>query len=559
MQTLNDISIKKKLVLVIMLVVMTAMSVACTAFVVNDVQLIKQDMAQQLTALAQVLGTTSTAALERGDRATVEKLLDSLHIYSALRTAIVCDAKGAVFASYSSGDVPIEAPVIARESGYQFRHGHLEVVKTLDVGGHRLGTIFLEGDLNFIWLQMLQYAVIVVVVLLVSCGAGYLLAAKLQRIISGPILDLTHTVQDISRKNDYGIRVNKSGGDELGTLCDEFNRMLDQIESTKQALQQSHDELEIRVQDRTRELSETNQELSKEIVERVRAERELEAVHREFVDAARRAGMAEIATGVLHNVGNVLNSVNVSATMLTNQLRASKLNQLVQVVSLLDQHQANLAEFIANDEKGRQVPRFLKVLSEHLAKEDQSLAAEAESLVANVEYIKAIIATQQSYAKSERLAEATDVNAILDDALRLNSESFDRHGIHVERDFADLAPLFVDKQRVMQIVTNLIKNAKESLIEHEGGRRVLRLSTRTEDDRLVLEVTDTGLGIEPESLTRIFAHGFTTKSTGHGFGLHSCANAATEMEGSLSAASAGPMQGATFTLKLPLRPVPVMA
>jgi signal transduction histidine kinase len=258
-------------------------------------------------------------------------------------------------------------------------------------------------------------------------------------------------------------------------------------------------------------------------------------------------------------VGNVLNSVNVSATMVANQLRSSKLNQLTQVVTLLDQHESHLGEFIANDEKGRQVPRFLKVLAEHLAKEDQSLVEEAESLVANVEHIKAIVATQQSYASSGDLAEPADVNAILDDAVRLNSESFDRHGIQVQRDYADLPPLFVDKQRVMQIVINLIKNARESLLERQEGDRVLKLCTRTEVDRLVLEVSDTGIGIPAENLTRVFAHGFTTKPNGHGFGLHSCANAATEMEGSVSAASAGPMQGATFTLKLPLRPVPVMA
>ena len=157
------------------------------------------------------------------------------------------------------------------------------------------------------------------------------------------------------------------------------------------------------------------------------------------------------------------------------------------------------------------------------------------------------------------MAEPTDVNAILDDALRLNSESFNRHGIEIERDYADLPAMMVDKQRVMQIVINLIKNAKESLLERDGVPRVLTLRTRIDDDRLVLEIGDSGVGIKQENLTRIFAHGFTTKSTGHGFGLHSCANAATEMEGSLSAASAGPMQGATFTLKLPLRPVPVMA
>jgi C4-dicarboxylate-specific signal transduction histidine kinase len=337
--------------------------------------------------------------------------------------------------------------------------------------------------------------------------------------------------------------------------------MLDQIETTKKALQQSHDELEIRVQDRTRELSETNAELKIEIAERVRAERELDVAHRQLIDAARRAGMAEIATGVLHNVGNVLNSVNVSATMVANQLKSTKTGQLTQVVSLLDQHQSNLGEFFANDEKGKQIPRFLKMLSEHLVKEDESLLAEAESLIANVEHIKAIVATQQTYANpgASGLAEPTEVNAILDDALRINSEAFNRHGIEVERDYADLPAVMIDKQRVMQIVINLIKNAKEALLETAGVPRVLKLCTRIDDDRLVLEVSDTGIGIQPENLTRIFAHGFTTKSSGHGFGLHSCANAATEMEGSLSASSAGPRQGATFTLKLPLRPVPVMA
>ena len=373
MQSLNDVSIKKKLVLLIMLIVMSAMSVACTAFVVNDVLLIKKEMAQQLSALAEIMGTMSTAALQGGDKESVQQQLDLLKIYPAIRTAIVYGADDGEFAYYLKSGQREKAVLEHRDTGYQFRHGHLEVVRAIVANDQRLGTVYLEGDLNFIWWQMLQYAIIAVVVLLVSCGAGHLLAIRLQRIISGPILDLTRVAQDISQKNDYGIRVPKEGNDELGTLCDEFNRMLDQIETTKKALQQSHDELEIRVEDRTRELSETNVELSKEIAERVRAERELEVVHREFVEAARRAGMAEIATGVLHNVGNVLNSVNVSATMFANQLKSTKAGQLTQVVSLLDQHQTNLAEFLANDEKGKQIPRFLKMLSEHLVKEDESL------------------------------------------------------------------------------------------------------------------------------------------------------------------------------------------
>jgi two-component system, NtrC family, sensor kinase len=558
MQSLKDSSIKKKLMLVTMLAVMTAMSVACTAFVIYDVRVIKTHMAQHLSTLASVLGSGSIANLSSNDGPAEQRLLKSLSTSPVVRTAVVYDAHGAILATFPADQPRETLPPMPQSTGYQFRHGHLEVVKTIDSDGKQLGAMYLEGDLDFVGRQMLQYAGIVVIVLMVSCGTAYLLASKLQRFISGPVLDLTRTAQDISRQNDYGIRVAKAGDDELGALCDEFNRMLDQIQATKLALQQSHDDLELRVDQRTHELTQANTELSKEVAERVRAERELEVVHREFVTAARRAGMAEIATGVLHNVGNVLNSVNVSASLLASQLQSSRLSQLGQVVTLLDEHGDNPGDFLARDEKGKQIPRFLKVLAEHLVKEDESLMAETQSLITNIEHIKAIIATQQSYATAGGLVEPTDINAILNDAVKLNAESFDRHQIEVQRDFADLPLVLVDKQRVMQIVINLVKNANESLTERTGSKRILTLRTHTEHDRLVVEVGDTGLGIKRENLTRMFAHGFTTKPTGHGFGLHSCANAATEMDGSLSAHSEGEMKGATFILNLPFQPAAVL-
>jgi C4-dicarboxylate-specific signal transduction histidine kinase len=125
----------------------------------------------------------------------------------------------------------------------------------------------------------------------------------------------------------------------------------------------------------------------------------------------------------------------------------------------------------------------------------------------------------------------------------------------VVRDFADLPPVLIDKQRVLQIVINLVKNAKEALLEQRQAERTVTLRSRQQDGRLLIEVQDTGSGIKPQNLTRIFSHGFTTKKSGHGFGLHSCANAATEMNGSLSARSDGELSGATFTLNLPYTPV----
>jgi C4-dicarboxylate-specific signal transduction histidine kinase len=413
------------------------------------------------------------------------------------------------------------------------------------------------GDLDVINKQLMNYAVVVVVVMLISCGAAYLLASKLQILISGPILDLTRTAQQISAKNDYSIRATKTGNDELGTLCEKFNHMLDQVELSNAALEQAHNDLERRVEERTRQLSVTNSELNKEIAERLKAEEKLESVHREFVDAARRAGMAEIATGVLHNVGNVLNSVNVSATMLTNQLKTSKVAQLGQVVNLIDQNSADLGTFITNNEKGKQVPRFLKVLSEHLAADEKALLEEAEALIANVDHIKTIISTQQSYATSGGMVEPVEVNTLLDDAVKLHATSFGKHRIELIRDYAELPTLLIDKQRLMQIVINLVKNAKEALREQQERERKLIVRTKHEAGRLIIEVSDTGIGIKPEQLTKVFSHGFTTKATGHGFGLHSCANAATEMEGKLTASSPGSMQGATFRLELPFRPATV--
>jgi two-component system NtrC family sensor kinase len=557
MQSLKNISIKTKLMVLTMLAVMTAMTLACSGFVINDVRLMRQDMTQQLTALAEVLGANTTAALTFDDSETATQLLNSLKMQQVVTRAMLYNVQGELFASYSAVPREGDAPKMPEFTGHEFSDQLLHVVQPVTENGERMGTIYLQGDLDVIYAQMSNYAKVVLVVMLISCGAAYMLASRLQVLISGPILDLTATAQQISDRNDYSIRATKVGTDELGTLCDKFNHMLDQVVASKAELEEAHNDLERRVEERTRQLSETNSELNKEIGDRLRAEEKLENVHREFVDAARRAGMAEIATGVLHNVGNVLNSVNVSATMLTNQLKTSKVTQLNQVVNLMEQNAGDLGTFITSNEKGKQVPRFLKVLSEHLAADERALLEEAEALIANVDHIKTIISTQQSYATSGGMVEPVEVNALLDDAVKLHAASFGKHRIELIREYAELPTLLIDKQRLMQIVINLVKNAKEALREQQERDRRLTVRTRNEEDRLIIEVSDTGIGIKSEQITKIFSHGFTTKATGHGFGLHSCANAATEMEGKLTASSAGTMQGATFRLDLPYRPATV--
>ncbi|MBD9462104.1 DAHL domain-containing protein [Pseudomonas sp. Pdm06] len=304
------------------------------------------------------------------------------------------------------------------------------------------------------------------------------------------------------------------------------------INQINQALQSSNERLEERVQERTRELME--------------AEREL-------VDAARMAGMAEIATNVLHNVGNVLNSVNISAELVTRKLRSSKTQGLTKAVNMMNEHAEDLGRFITLDEKGRLLPRYFNELVDSIAAEQKLLIDELAQLTKSIDHIKEIVTTQQTYAGAARLIEPLNVSDLFEDALRMNSGALSRHHVTVIKDYQDVPAIMGDKHRLLLILINLISNAKFAMSHISEHPREMTLGIRILDEtQLCLSVKDRGEGISPENLARIFNHGFTTRKDGHGFGLHSCALAAVEMNGRLHVHSDGPGQGALFTLEIPL-------
>jgi C4-dicarboxylate-specific signal transduction histidine kinase len=292
--------------------------------------------------------------------------------------------------------------------------------------------------------------------------------------------------------------------------------------------------------------------ISKDVTKEKETEFALERAQRELVDASRLAGMAEVATGVLHNVGNVLNSLNVSASVISAGLKKSKIEGLSKASALLKEHASDLGEFITNDPKGRRIPEFLESLAQHSLAERDRLLAEADSLQRNVDHIKEIVAMQQSYATMVSIIEPLDAVALMEDSLRMNLGALARHAVSVVRDFQPAPLVIAEKAKVLQILVNLIRNAKYAA--DDGGREdksiTLRITT-TPEGRVQLTVADNGVGIPAENLTRIFAHGFTTRVGGHGFGLHSSANAAREMKGSLTVHSDGLGKGAAFTLELP--------
>ena len=291
--------------------------------------------------------------------------------------------------------------------------------------------------------------------------------------------------------------------------------------------------------------------IQRDITARKRAEAELEQAHRELLEVSRRAGMAEIATNVLHNVGNVLNSVNISSGLIAEGVKKLRTASLARVVALLREHPQDLGAFITQDPSGKHVPAHLAQLTEHLLADQKTILGELDSLRRNVEHIKEIVTLQETYATFGGVKERVSVVSLVEDSLRMNEGDLNSRQVEVVREFEPVPPVNVEKHKILQILVNLVRNARHAC--DDSGRADKRLTVRVANGqgRIRISVTDNGVGIPPENLTRIFNHGFTTRKNGHGFGLHSAALAAREMGGALAVHSAGPGTGATFTLELP--------
>ena len=323
----------------------------------------------------------------------------------------------------------------------------------------------------------------------------------------------------------------------------------------QQHLQEAHDLLERRVRERTAELAQSNTLLKNEIAERQRMEVEIARAHKELLLTSRQAGQAEVASSVLHNVGNVLNSVNVSAAVITERLGGLQLSNLAKVADMIQGQGADLDKFLSADAKGRHVTAYLRGLARYLVDEQRALLREIEDLTRNIDHIKEVVSMQQAYARVAGVTEKVAAAELVETALRMRSGASARRAIDLVRAYDPVPPLTVDTHKVAQVLVNLLQNAQQAC--EESGRPDPRIGVRIEplgDAQVRIAVTDNGVGIAAENLTRIFSHGFTTRKNGHGFGLHSGALAARELGGRLSVQSEGIGQGATFLLDLPLEP-----
>ncbi len=278
---------------------------------------------------------------------------------------------------------------------------------------------------------------------------------------------------------------------------------------------------------------------------------ELHQAQQRLIETARRAGMAEIATSVLHNVGNLLNTAITSSSVIGEVVSNSRIVTLARLADFLSQKASDFSNFVAHDPRGKKLPEFIQQIHQVLSQEHDTIKNKLASLTESNEQIRQIIALQQSYAGLSGVKEKMEIKALVQDAARLFTDSFKRHDINLNYEIEESLPIIeVEKQKALQILMNLLGNAGDATKSMDRDKRAITVRARRQEHGVAIEIADNGSGIAPEHLTRIFNFGFTTKKDGHGFGLHGCANLAHEMGGSLTVASEGEGKGAVFTLFL---------
>ena len=282
---------------------------------------------------------------------------------------------------------------------------------------------------------------------------------------------------------------------------------------------------------------------------------EREQLRKQVEDAFYNIEMADIASTVLHNVGNVLNSVNVAVNVVHELIHQSSVILVHRIAELLKRHDENLALFLTQDPKGKRIPPAIMKLGSSLIEEQQTVLKELEGLVRNIDHVKQIIISHQTMSKSRGTSEALSVVELLDQAVELSFQPGDAKWIRIKRDYQSVPAVVTDRHQLLQIIVNLLRNAKQAMQAQDGvdHQLTIRVEVRKDDGfSVVITIQDTGMGIAPEHLARMFTRGFTTKRDGNGIGLHSSMVKIHRMGGLLQAHSEGVGAGATLTLILPV-------
>lgn len=574
MTALRHISIKSKLLMVY--ITITGLILTSAFFIIMRMEQTssRQNVISGLNVVGEIVADRCAASVAFSDVQSANSNLSTLSSHASIVYACIRTDTNQSFAQYAvNGAEKYNCDDFDIDNTSRFDGNYVDIYKPILLEGQAIGMLQVKASLDELNARLMESAKLSFLIFAGLMLIAAFLSRKLMSLVTEPITRLKDIAQSITEKRNYDLRMEQVSNDEVGVLVNSFNKMLDQIAARDRALNDEKEKAEISALSAKRHASETekmNIELEKEIGERLRVEKELQELNEtleekvqertlelkqlneKIGDIARSAGMAEVASGVLHNVGNVLNSVNVSASVMREQVRKSKADNLSRLVDLMQQHQHDLASFISDDEKGKQIPKFIELLAEQLKEERNILFKELDELASNIDHIKNIISMQQSYAGSYGVREKIKLSDLVEDALKINLQEVNRHNIKLERHYDETPLIYADKHKLLQIIINLISNAKYALKEKADQNRLLQIMIYKNGTEAVIEIRDTGIGIAADDMPHLFEYGFKRRRGGHGFGLHHSALVANELGGRIKVNSEGPGKGATFQLFVPL-------
>ncbi len=299
-------------------------------------------------------------------------------------------------------------------------------------------------------------------------------------------------------------------------------------------------------------LSELVGDLEYQIQEHKKTQAERAKLHRKLMDASRRAGMADVASEVLHNVGNVLNSLNVSATVIRRSLDKSLVTKLSTANRQFSQHKDDYGQYLQTDPKGKHFPAALDFITGALVTERETHLAESHRLLKNIDHVRNVIQQQLSMSRDSGVVETFCLHDLIEQCIEINHEKSKRFNATITFECPATLNLVTDRHKLQQVLINLVSNAIDALQHSEQGSGLIHIVATSENETVQISITDNGIGISPENLEKVFSQGFTTKANGHGYGLHSCAMTAQVLGGTLNVDSEGDGFGACFRLVIPM-------
>jgi PAS domain S-box-containing protein len=270
--------------------------------------------------------------------------------------------------------------------------------------------------------------------------------------------------------------------------------------------------------------------------------------------ASRLGGMAEVAIGVLHNVGNAINSVNVSTSLVGEKLQSKPMKLWARGIELLSAHKDDLVRFLTDDPAGKALVQALPGLAASIAREQQEMIAEIDGVRHHLGQVMQTIQLREEYARVTSVVEKCSLDQVIDEALSFVIERCRELGVQVKTEVDEMLDLIQDRNQIVQILANLLRNAVDALADADRPeKQIAVVGHRCGEQRFRIEVSDNGGGIPEADQPGIFRYGFTTKRGGHGFSLHNASTVAHAMGGALTFSSAGSGRGSVFCLELPLQ------